>query len=60
MTKRLTAQERLDKEMQKLAAMGITISTSLAPGVDSDELRPAHLIEAAAKRAGISYTKGNN
>src|SRR5690606_32293095 len=51
----MTAQERLDREMAKLAAMGVTISTRPASGArEGFEDRPFGIIAAAARRAGIS------
>lgn len=53
-SRRLTPQERLDREAQKLAAMGVTISVTPAAGREHDvDQRPAGAIRAAAERAGI-------
>jgi hypothetical protein len=51
--RRLTPQERLDREAAKLAAMGVTITVT--PAVrEGFEDRPAGRILAAAQRAGIA------
>ena len=43
----------LEREMAKLAKMGVTVSVTPAPGVPRDPKRPAHLIAEAARSAGI-------
>lgn len=48
----------IDREMEKLAAMGITVSVTPAAGHE-DGLgdRPSGIIAEAAKRHGIYYDK---
>lgn len=58
MSRRLTPQEVLDREMQKLAAMGITISVTPAHGhSEGFEDRPSGIIAEAARRNGIGEDK---
>jgi len=53
---RLTPEERVAKEMQKLKAMGVTITTRPAHGVeDGFAGRPMGIVAQAAKDAGIYY-----
>lgn len=53
MSRRLTPDERIDREMQKLKAMGVTITVNLASGVPGGEERPFGVIADAARRNGI-------
>jgi hypothetical protein len=55
MSPRLTPEQRTAREMQKLKDMGITISTSPAPGVPTDGSRVVDIIGDAAKHAGIYF-----
>ncbi len=48
-------ESALDREMRKLAAMGVTVSTVLASGVPETD-RPATRIRDAARRARLSYS----
>jgi len=51
-SRRLTPQERLDREMQKAKSLGITISITHSPAAHE---RPdaMDVMEDAARRAGI-------
>ena len=52
------AESSLDKAMKKMAAMGVTISVTPAPGVpEGFEDRPSRLIAEAAKKHGIYEEK---
>ena len=52
------AESSLDKAMKKMAAMGVTISVTPAPGVpEGFEDRPFGLIAEAAKKHGIYEEK---
>lgn len=50
---RLTPQEIIDREMEKLKAMGVTVSVNLAPGGESP--RVMSVLKQAAKEHGIHY-----
>lgn len=50
----------MDRAIQKLKDMGVTVSVNLAPGVPGGEDRPAGLIAQAAKDAGIYYDNKEN
>lgn len=50
---RLTPQQEIDREMEKLKAMGITMSVNLGRG--GSEPRVASVLKAAAKDHGIHY-----
>ncbi|WP_300345174.1 hypothetical protein [Nesterenkonia sp.] len=51
-------ESAVDREMKKLAAMGITVSvTPSARHEDGFENRPSGIIAEAAKRHGIYYGK---
>ncbi|CAN5422073.1 hypothetical protein BH09ACT9_BH09ACT9_00330 [soil metagenome] len=50
-----TSEQELAQGIAKLKAMGVTISTSRAPGVPDDTPRAVDVIAAAAKDAGIYY-----
>lgn len=53
MGRRLTPEEVMDREMQKLKAMGVTVTVNLAPGAPGGEDRPFGVIGEAARRNGI-------
>ena len=53
-TTRLTSEQIIAREMEKLKAMGITMSVRLAPRV-SDTTRVLSVLRDAAKEHGIHY-----
>lgn len=50
---RLTPQEVIDREMEKLKSMGITMNVQLAPTGDTP--RMMSVLKEAAKEHGIHY-----
>jgi hypothetical protein len=57
---RLTPEETIAREMQKLKSMGVTISTRSAAGREGDfDQRPMGIIAKAAEEAGITYKENN-
>lgn len=61
MSKRLTPEEQMDQQAQKLKALGVTITVTPGNPREGFETRPAGIIEATARRNGIYGTmrKGN-
>lgn len=57
MSKKLTPQQIIEREMKKLSDMGVTISTRSAPGASFEPQRPTSVITHAAKKAGIYEEK---
>lgn len=50
---RLTPQQIIDREMEKLKAMGVTMNVKLAPGGENP--RVMSVLKDAAKEHGIHY-----
>lgn len=50
---RLTPQQVIDREMEKLKAMGVTMSVQLSP--NGDDPRVASVLKEAAKDHGLHY-----
>lgn len=50
---RLTPQQVIDREMEKLKAMGVTMSVNLSP--NGDDPRVASVLKDAAKDHGLHY-----
>ena len=59
MAARRTAEQELAHQMEKLKAMGVTISTRRAPGVPDSAPRVVDVIADAAKAAGIYEQEDN-
>lgn len=59
MAKRRTPAEEVAFQMEKMKAMGVTISTRRAPGVPDPTPRAVDIITDAARTAGIYEEKSN-
>jgi hypothetical protein len=60
MTPRLTPDQELARQIQKMKDMGVTISTRPAAGREKDfDERPFGRIAKAAEEAGIAYKESN-
>jgi hypothetical protein len=52
------AENKIERELQKLKAMGITISSKSAPGHEADfRNRPLGIIQTEAEKLGMTYDR---